>query len=372
MQASFVSIDFETANSFRGSPCEVGLVKVLDGQIAGRFETYLRPPKGHDKFDPINTMIHGIQGADVRHAPRFAEAWPAIRAFIGDLPLVAHNAAFDTGVIRDALAASGLPQPELTYFCTLVLSRRILDLASYTLPLVAQELDVNWTGHHRAVVDAECGARVALRLLDRVQKSSLPELAESVHVRPGVMTRDSWSGCRFVRPDSRARGKAHFDAVRTTLGEITADPGGQLYGRNVVFTGTFSSMTRGDAVARVLKAGGQPQASVTRKTEFLIFGVQNSRKLSPGASKSSKFMKAETLRANGQAIELIDESNFLSMLTDHKRDNSFTALFVGRERGRRIATLNASRHRGAWGRLLDHMMRRVGFKREQASADKNE
>jgi DNA polymerase-3 subunit epsilon len=33
MSLSFCAIDFETANSYRGSPCAVGLIKVVDGQI---------------------------------------------------------------------------------------------------------------------------------------------------------------------------------------------------------------------------------------------------------------------------------------------------------------------------------------------------
>jgi DNA polymerase-3 subunit epsilon len=33
MSLDFTAIDFETANSYRGSPCSVGLVKVRDGQI---------------------------------------------------------------------------------------------------------------------------------------------------------------------------------------------------------------------------------------------------------------------------------------------------------------------------------------------------
>jgi DNA polymerase III epsilon subunit-like protein len=37
----FTAIDFETANSYRGSPCSVGVVKVRDGQIVG--ESAKRP-----------------------------------------------------------------------------------------------------------------------------------------------------------------------------------------------------------------------------------------------------------------------------------------------------------------------------------------
>jgi hypothetical protein len=47
----------------------------------------------------------------------------SLSAFIGDLPLAAHNAAFDMGVLRAALEWYKLPIPPLKYFCTLKLSR---------------------------------------------------------------------------------------------------------------------------------------------------------------------------------------------------------------------------------------------------------
>jgi DNA polymerase III epsilon subunit-like protein len=55
MTLDFTAIDFETANSYRGSPCSVGLVKVRDGQIVDESFTLIHPPVRFDHFDGFNT-----------------------------------------------------------------------------------------------------------------------------------------------------------------------------------------------------------------------------------------------------------------------------------------------------------------------------
>ncbi|HMS25247.1 MAG TPA: exonuclease, partial [Acidimicrobiia bacterium] len=56
---SFTAIDFETANEFRGSACAVGLAKVVNGTVVDEKSLLFKPPEGHQRFDPFNTLIHG-------------------------------------------------------------------------------------------------------------------------------------------------------------------------------------------------------------------------------------------------------------------------------------------------------------------------
>ncbi|MGI5138236.1 exonuclease domain-containing protein [Streptomyces sp. CA-106110] len=102
MSGTWVAIDFETANAYRGSPCVVGLTAVEDGHITDRMYTLIRPPAAHRHFDSYNTLVHGIRAADVESAPGWAEALQQILEFTAGRTLVAHNAAFDLGVLRDA------------------------------------------------------------------------------------------------------------------------------------------------------------------------------------------------------------------------------------------------------------------------------
>lgn len=312
---SFVSIDFETANSFRGSPCSIGLTRFVDGKIDQQFSSLIKPPPGYEYFDNFNTMLHGICEEDVEDAPEFVDVLPEVLSLIGDLPLVAHNAAFDMGVIRDTLNVYGAKYPKLEYYCTLVLSRKVLDLLSYRLPIVADELDIEILSHHDAADDARVSGEIANALLTRSNKASLFDLATSVRVAPGYMDGDSWSGCHFKgQPVSERFSPERLAEIMEAIGDGELDPNSEIVGKNVVFTGTLGSMTRAEAQARVLKVGGFAESSVTKHTNLLVFGVQDSSHLRPGAENSSKFLKAQSLKEKGQEIEVVDEVSFLKMI----------------------------------------------------------
>lgn len=100
------------------------MTRVRDGLVVEEDCFLIRPPAGHDHFDPRNIAIHGIHPHEVAGEPRFLELFPRIQDFIGDDVVVAHNAAFDLGVIEAALRVSGERAPRYRYACTVVLSRR--------------------------------------------------------------------------------------------------------------------------------------------------------------------------------------------------------------------------------------------------------
>ena len=68
----YTALDFETANSYRGSPCAVGLVRVRDGQPVAERTWLMRPPEVVADFHPFNTSIHGITAEMVAGAPRWS------------------------------------------------------------------------------------------------------------------------------------------------------------------------------------------------------------------------------------------------------------------------------------------------------------
>lgn len=140
MSSSWVAIDFETA-SVRGTPCSVGLVEVMGGEIGESATWLIRPPIF--EFSPFNVALHGITPEMCRGAPDWLSTLTHIEEFRAGRPLLAHNAAFDVGVIRDACSLTEAPWPDLTYACSLVVSRRIWPgLTSYSLPFLASHLGV--------------------------------------------------------------------------------------------------------------------------------------------------------------------------------------------------------------------------------------
>lgn len=164
---NFVAIDVETANGEPTSICSVGAVKVLDGHIADTFYRLVRPyPNFY--FRHFTNSIHGISRRDTDSEPTFDAIFPELSRFIGDLPLVAHNAMFDSRCLRKTAAYYGLPFPDVPWCCTLRKARTTIPRAlvgSYSLPYLADFLGIPFDNHHNALSDAEACAKIAMTIL---------------------------------------------------------------------------------------------------------------------------------------------------------------------------------------------------------------
>lgn len=165
---NFTAIDFETANSSAASPCAVGLVKVREGKVVDDFVAVFMPPEPFSHFSEFNIRVHGIRPSDVADGPTWAEVLPLMLDFIGDDVLIAHNAPFDMGVLREAAAAVSVQLPELHYSCTLAMSRRAFPgLDSHRLPAVAYRAGWEEFNHHDALEDSRACAQIVIYLAAR-------------------------------------------------------------------------------------------------------------------------------------------------------------------------------------------------------------
>ncbi|MDR2865127.1 MAG: 3'-5' exonuclease [Spirochaetaceae bacterium] len=162
---NFVTIDFETAQYSRESACSVGLVKFRKGEEVDSFYSLIRPPELYIR--PDFTDIHGLTVEDVKDAPCFDGIWEsAVLPFIGDLPLAAHYAAFDMGVLRAVLEYYGLRKPDLKYFCTLAIARFAWpEMNSHSLPVLAKNFGIIYNAHN-ALADARTCGDIAKRAAD--------------------------------------------------------------------------------------------------------------------------------------------------------------------------------------------------------------
>lgn len=166
---NFAAIDFETANGKRSSICSVGVVVVSDGEIVRRVHRLVRPTPNY-YYRYFTEQIHGICDADTRNAPLFPEVWENdVAPLIEGLPLVAHNAAFDEGVLRAAYGAYDMDYPSsYTFHCTLRAARKLFPkplIENHRLPTGCQYLGIPFDNHHDALADAEGCARIAIRIL---------------------------------------------------------------------------------------------------------------------------------------------------------------------------------------------------------------
>lgn len=143
---------------------EIGAVKLVNAEIVEQFSSLINTSV---PIPPDAQAVHGISKAMLRGQPDALQVFSEFREFIGDSPLVAHNAAFDMRFLRAEFEQLGYQLPNHSH-CTLKLMRKKYPrLNSYKLEAVFRYLfgDLNNNVQcHRALDDAMLAARVWLRL----------------------------------------------------------------------------------------------------------------------------------------------------------------------------------------------------------------
>ena len=172
----FIVFDLETTGLSPKNDriTEIGAVKIKNGEIVDSFSQLINPGV---PIPEIVVNITGITDDMVQDKPDIASVLPEFQRFIEDTTLVAHNASFDMGFIREAFGnlEIKLSNPVLD---TLELSRAIFPgMKSHKLNLVAKHLKVELKNHHRAVDDALATANILLRMLEITADKDLTELS---------------------------------------------------------------------------------------------------------------------------------------------------------------------------------------------------
>ena len=162
LKLSFVCLDTETTGLDESAEIiEIGMVKVIDGQIADRYSQLVKPK--HPIPETI-TQLTGIDDSMVEHQPYWEDMEPAVLDFIGDYTLVAHNVSFDRGMLEHHLGRI-LPNPWVdTHDMAKVF---VPTLTSYKLISIASALGIDGDGFHRALQDADITAQVLLTLTEQ-------------------------------------------------------------------------------------------------------------------------------------------------------------------------------------------------------------
>ncbi len=172
LDAAYVVFDIETTgfSPVTNRIIEIGAVKVENGQITDRFSAFVNPQV------PIPFEIEkltGISDSMVIDADTIEVILPRFLEFVGDAALVAHNASFDVGFIKENAKRQNIPF-ELTYVDTVGIERTLLTgQAKYTLDAVAKTLKISLENHHRAVDDAECTAEIFLKFIEMLKKDDI-------------------------------------------------------------------------------------------------------------------------------------------------------------------------------------------------------
>lgn len=163
-----IVFDTETTGlSFNGGHrlVEIGCVELVNRVPTGRhFHAYINP----DRDMPAEAFaVHGLSEAFLADKPRFHEVCGELIEFLGDCPLIAHNAMFDYGFINGELGACGRPLlPVERIVCTLQMARARHPGAKHTLDAlcVRYGIDLSARELHGALLDAQLLAQVFIEL----------------------------------------------------------------------------------------------------------------------------------------------------------------------------------------------------------------
>ena len=159
-------IDFETTGlspAMGDRATEVAIVLVEAGRVVDRFQSLMNAGV---RIPAFITGLTGISNAMVAAAPPAATVMRDASRFVGNAPLVAHNAAFDRKFWAAELARAGQAAAQ-PFACTLLLSRRLYPQApSHKLGVLVDYHRLPRGGRaHRALADAE----MAAALLGQIQ-----------------------------------------------------------------------------------------------------------------------------------------------------------------------------------------------------------
>lgn len=195
-----IVFDTETTGlSFAGGDrlVEIGCVELHNRVMTGRtFHAYINP----ERPVPVEAFnVHGLSDRFLADKPRFDEVVEGLLEFIGDCPLVAHNAGFDFGFLNGELGRCGRPLVDLGRMVdTLTIARSRHPGAKHTLDAlcVRYGIDLSARQLHGALLDAQLLAQVYVELTGGRQitlglavdtpiiRETREEAPARVHVRP--------------------------------------------------------------------------------------------------------------------------------------------------------------------------------------------
>lgn len=248
---TYIAIDCETATSEQHI-CQIGLAFMEKGEIVDEKEYLIQPP--NNKYDAINSRIHGITEKDTKDAPSFADVWEEIKDYFNDSCVVAHNGmSADFIYLRKELKRNNLKKPincirkdSTNYFG----KRKLKDLCAY--------YNIELINHHNALADARaCALLYKLRFEKGFQAPTADDMKE-------------------IREKRKLDENKRLDkAIKN------ADPNNFFFQKGVLYTG-FLGPDRNFVKEELLKRGAIIKQVVSRNVDIFIKGDE------PGPSKMKK------------------------------------------------------------------------------------
>lgn len=149
---------------------EIGAVEIINGLPTGNsYHQFVNPQR---EIPEDSTRVHGITDDRVADEPIFKHIADDFIKFIGDSPLVAHNAKFDMSFIDAELLAIGYPALTNEVIDTLAIAKKKFPGQQANLDALCRRFDIDLSArtYHGALLDSELLAEVYLELNGGLQQ----------------------------------------------------------------------------------------------------------------------------------------------------------------------------------------------------------
>lgn len=144
---------------------EIGCVELVDRRETGRtFHAYYNPQRD---MPPEAEAVHGLSIQFLSDKPLFADHMDELIDFLGDAPMIAHNAAFDFGFINAEFARAGRGALDMGRMrCTVQMARKMHPGAKHSLDALCTRygIDRSHRVKHGALLDAELLAHLYIEM----------------------------------------------------------------------------------------------------------------------------------------------------------------------------------------------------------------
>ena len=159
IDSTYCVLDLETTgfSPLTEKITEIGVMKIKDGEVLDKFECFVNPEK---PIPPRVVEVTKITDDMVKNAETIDVVFPKLLEFLGDSILVAHNANFDIGFLKQVAKGLGY-EFNYTYVDTLNMAKDLFpDFKKYKLGKIAENLGIKVDVAHRALDDVNTTVKV--------------------------------------------------------------------------------------------------------------------------------------------------------------------------------------------------------------------
>ncbi|MBP7277832.1 MAG: PHP domain-containing protein, partial [Sedimentibacter sp.] len=178
LDSVFVVFDIETTglNPKNDNIIEIGAVKISNRKVIDSFSTFVHIDK---KLPGKIIELTSITDDMLQGQPEIDEALPAFLDFAKECVLVAHNAKFDLGFIKENTKVLSIENYNPPVLDTLELSKALIkDVKNHRLNTLTKKLGINLINHHRAVDDANATGQLLIILLNKLSEREIYDVSK--------------------------------------------------------------------------------------------------------------------------------------------------------------------------------------------------